>query len=121
MNNPLLEKSMSFAIQFVSVYKALSREQAEYVMSKQILRCGTSIGANIREAQHAESKNDFIHKLNISLKEANETDYWLELLVRTCYLSESTFSPLKNDLNELKRLLVSSINTTKRNIGRDSV
>ncbi len=116
MNNPLVEKSMSFAIQVVTVYKSLAGEKSEYVMSRQLLRSGTSIGANIREAQHAESKIDFIHKLNISLKEANETEYWLELLHRTNYLPDSNFQSLQIDLKELLRMLISSINTTKRNL-----
>ena len=81
-------KSYQFAIRIIKAYKYLSSEQKEFVLSKQMLRSGTAVGALIREAEHAESKADFIHKLNISLKEANETEYWLMLLHDTEYLDE---------------------------------
>ena len=82
-DNVVKDKSLEFAVRIVNLYKFLVNEQKEFVMSKQILRSGTSIGANIREAEQAQSRADFINKLNIALKEANETEYWLELLIRT--------------------------------------
>lgn len=81
-DNVVKDKSLEFAVRIVNLYKFLVNEQKEFVMSKQILRSGTSIGANIREAEQAQSRADFINKLNIALKEANETEYWLELLIR---------------------------------------
>ena len=86
--NIVKEKSFLFAIEIVGLYKVLA-ERKEFVLSRQMLRSGTSIGANIREAEQAQSKADFIHKLSISLKEANETEYWLDLLFETQYISES--------------------------------
>ena len=85
-DNVVKDKSLEFAVRIVNLYKFLVNEQKEFVMSKQILRSGTSIGANIREAEQAQSRADFINKLNIALKEANETEYWLELLIRTEYI-----------------------------------
>lgn len=85
-DNVVKDKSLEFAVRIVNLYKFLVNEQKEFVMSKQILRSGTSIGANIREAEQAQSRADFINKLNIALKEANETEYWLELLIRTLSL-----------------------------------
>ncbi|HBK82646.1 MAG TPA: four helix bundle protein, partial [Flavobacterium sp.] len=87
----------------------------EYVLSKQLLRSGTAIGALIRESEHAESKADFIHKLSIALKEANESDYWIELLYRSGYLAESEYQTLFSDLDKIIRLLVSIIKTSKAN------
>lgn len=86
MENVIKVKSYAFAIRIVKAYKLLVEEKREYVLSKQLLKCGTSIGAMVREAKHAESKADFLHKINIALKEANETDYWLLLLKDTQYL-----------------------------------
>jgi four helix bundle protein len=91
----------------------LSDEKHEYVLSKQLLRSGTAIGALVREAEQAESKADFIHKLSIALKEANETDYWIELLSETKYLKESEYKTIKEDALELIRLLVSIIKSSK--------
>ncbi len=88
--NIIKEKSFAFAIDIVNLYKVLS-EKKEFVLSRQVLRSGTSIGANVRESEHAQSKADFIHKLSISLKEANETEYWLDLLYETKYLSDVEF------------------------------
>lgn len=92
--NIIKEKSFAFAIEVVNLYKVLA-EKKEFVLSRQMLRSGTSIGANIREAEHAQSRADFIHKLSISLKEANETEYWLDLLHETKYLSEIEFLNIK--------------------------
>jgi len=107
-------KSMLFAIRIVNLFKVLKKERKEFVMSKQVLRSGTSIGANIREAEFAESKLDFIHKLAIAQKECNETIYWLELLQRTDYLSKEEFDSLNMDAVEMMRLITSSIKTPKR-------
>ena len=112
--NFLQNKSMQFSIRMVELYKKLSSEGREYVLSKQILRSGTSVGANIREARRAQSSPDFYSKLTISLKEADETQYWLELLHRTGYISDETFDSINADCEELIRLLV-SITKTLRN------
>ena len=110
--NIIKEKSFAFAIEVVNLYKVLA-EKKEFVLSRQMLRSGTSIGANIREAEHAQSKADFIHKLSISLKEANETEYWLDLLHETKYLSEVDFKNIKPKITELLRLLTSIVKTSK--------
>jgi four helix bundle protein len=110
--NVIKEKSFLFAIEIVGLYKTLT-DQKEFVLSKHLLRSGTSIGANVREAEHAQSKADFIHKLSISLKEANETEYWLDLLYETKYLSELEFQKIKPKVIELLKLLTSIINTSK--------
>ena len=110
--NVIKEKSFLFAIEIVGLYKVLA-ERKEFVLSKQVLRSGTSIGANIREAEHAQSKADFIHKLSISLKEANETEYWLDLLYETKYITQIEFENLKPKIIELLKLLTSIINTSK--------
>ena len=110
--NIIKEKSFLFAIEIVALYKVLA-ERKEFVLSKQLLRSGTSIGANIRESEHAQSKADFIHKLSIALKEANETEYWLDLLYETKYVSESEFELIKPKIIEILKILVSIINTSK--------
>ena len=110
--NVIKEKSFLFALEIVSLYKVLT-EKKEFVLSKQLLRSGTSIGANIRESEHAQSKADFIHKLSIALKEANETEYWIDLLFETKYLSETEFEIIKSKNVELLKLLTSIINTSK--------
>ena len=89
--NVIKTKSFLFSIRIVNLYKFLIQEKKEFVISKQLLRSGTSVGANVRESEHAESKADFIHKLSIALKEANETEYWLDLLKETDYLNESEY------------------------------
>ncbi|MCV9930611.1 four helix bundle protein [Flavobacterium sp. LS1R49] len=110
--NVIKEKTFAFAIEIVGLYKVLA-EKKEFVLSRQMLRSGTSIGANVREAEHAQSKADFIHKLSISLKEANETEYWLDLLHETKYLSDIEFQNIKPKIIELLRLLTSIVKTTK--------
>ena len=105
--NPVAEKSKAFALRIVRLYQYLHEEKHEYVMSKQLLRSGTSIGANIRESQRGQSKPDFYAKLNVSLKEADETAYWLELLHESGYLTEEEFSSIYADNEEGIRLLVS--------------
>lgn len=109
------EKSFLFAIRIVDLYKQL-KEQREFVLSKQILRSGTSIGANVSEAVHGQSMRDFAAKMHISRKEANETLYWLELLESTGYISESDASGLKKDCKEIQRILASIIITARQRI-----
>ena len=111
--NPVKDKSFAFAVRIVNLYKHLLKKKNEFVLSKQLLRSGTAIGALVREAEQAESKADFIHKLSISLKEANETDYWIELLFQTDFLSENEYKTIKEDVEELIKLLVSIIKTSK--------
>ena len=102
-----LDKSKEFAIRIVKLYKYLCDNKHEYVMSKQLLRCGTSIGANLSEALYGISRNDFIAKVFISLKETAETEYWLELLNKTGYLSDDEYDSINNDCRELIKLLTS--------------
>lgn len=109
-------KSFNFALRIVKLYQFLNQEKREYVLSKQLLRSGTSVGALIRESEHAESKVDFIHKLAIAQKEANETDYWLELLFQSEYLNEAQFQSLKTDIIEINKILASIIISTKNNL-----
>jgi four helix bundle protein len=113
--NVLKEKSFSFALRVVKCYQYLITEKKENILSKQLLRSGTSIGANIREAEQAQSRIDFIHKLSIALKESNETGYWLELLYQSDYLNEKLFESLDKDCKELLKLLISIIKTSKQN------
>lgn len=113
-NDKLAEQSMDFAVQIISLVKQL-KEQHESIISNQIGRSGTSIGANIREAKYAHGTADFISKMQISLKEANETGYWLELLYRTNYIQEEQYSFLESKCKSLRAMLVSSINTAKNN------
>lgn len=116
MKNLVAEKSYAFAVRIVNAYKVLSAEKKEYVSSKQLLRSGTSIGAMIKEAEHAQSKADFLNKMNVALKEANETGYWLMLLKDTKYLSDSEFNSLDNECKEIIRLLASIVKTTKTSL-----
>ena len=107
------QKAYLFAIEVVKLYKYLSAEKKEFVLSKQMLRSGTSIGANVNEAVSSESKRDFVHKLGIALKEARETAYWLNLLKDSDYISKEEFSPLSNTCNSLIKILSSIILTTR--------
>lgn len=116
--NVIKNKSFSFALRVVKLYKFLTQEKKEYVLSKQLLRSGTSVGALVREAEQAESKLDFIHKLAIAQKEANESDYWLELLFQSEYLNDHQFQSLKDDIIEINKILASIIITTKQRIGK---
>ena len=117
MGNSVLKlKSYSFALRTVKLFKYLAEEKKEFVLSKQLLRSGTSIGANIEEAYQGQSKADFIHKLAIANKEAFETHYWLRLLRDSEYLESKFADSLLNDCDELQKLLVSSIKTTKSNL-----
>ena len=105
--NVIVDKSLDFAVRIVNLRKFLVNEHNEYVMSKQLLRCGTSIGANVAEAQRGQSKADFLAKMTIALKEANETEYWLKLLYRTQYLTKEQYESMNVDIQELLGLLVS--------------
>jgi four helix bundle protein len=111
--NVVKDKSYLFALRMIKAYKYLTQEQREFILSKQALRSGTSIGALVREAEHAQSNADFINKMNVALKEANETDYWLLLLKDSEYIDEKTFSSIHTDCDELIRLLVSIVKSSK--------
>lgn len=113
-NDKLTEQSMEFAVHIINLVKQL-KEQRESIMSNQIGRSGTSIGANIREAKYAHGTADFISKMQIALKEASETGYWLELLHKTNYISEEQYNFLESKCKSLRAMLVSSINTAKNN------
>ena len=114
-NNVLAEKTLNFAVRVVKCCHYLQEEKKDYVMSNQLLRSGTSIGANVHEAIYAQSKADFISKLSVALKEASETSFWLVLLHRTDYLEERVYLSLKSDVDEIIRITVSSIKTTRKN------
>ena len=116
MNDNIIEnKSFQFAIRMVNLYKHLTLEKKEYIMSKQLLRCGTSVGANVAEGERGQTKADFYYKMSIALKEANETYYWLRLLHETNYLSEKEFVSLETDLKEIIALLIAICKTTQEN------
>ena len=110
----LKQKSYDFALRIIKLYKYLCDEKKEYILSKQVMRSGTAIGALVSEAEFAQSKADFINKLSIALKEANETDYWLNLLKDSSYLSTQMFDSIEPDIKELIKLLVSSVKTAKQ-------
>ena len=114
MDNILKEKSFSFAIRIVNAYKFLVAKHKEFVMSKQLLRCGTSIGANVAEARRGYSRADFAAKLGIALKEAEETEYWLRLLNKTNYLSNKQYESMNADLQEIISILVKSCITASQ-------
>ena len=111
----LQRKSKAFAVRIIKMYQYLCEDKKEYVLSKHVLRSGTSIGANVREAKRAQSTADFYAKLFISLKEAEETEYWLELLVETDYIAKEMFSSIYADCEEIIKLLVSSTKTIQEN------
>ena len=111
-NDKLSIQSLDFAVDIINLVKHL-KENKEYIVSNQIGRSGTSIGANIREAQYAHSKADFVAKLQIALKEANETGYWLELLYKTNYIDEASYKNLDSLCTSIRVMLISSINTVK--------
>lgn len=114
--NILKDKSFVFALRIVKLYRYLSTEKKEYVLSKQLLRSGTAIGALVREAEFAQSKKDFINKMSIALKEANETDYWLLLLKESAYINKKMLNSIQPEIIELIKLLISSVKTTKKSI-----
>jgi four helix bundle protein len=109
-------KSYSFALRIINLYKWLTSEKLEFIMSKQLLRSGTAIGALVKEAEHSQSKADFLNKMNIALKEANETEYWLMLLKDSFFLSETEFNSIHTNCSELIKLLASIVKTTKSNL-----
>ena len=113
--NPLVEKSYLFSIKLVKTVKGLQNKQNEFILSKQLLRSGTAVGALFFEGQYAQSSADFINKLSISLKEANETKYWIVLLNETEYIDNSHFSTLLSEIEEILKMLTSSIKTAKQN------
>ena len=114
--NIVKDKSFKFAIRIVKLYQYIKSEKKEYVLSKQLLRSGTSVGAMVREAEHSESKADFIHKMAIAQKEMNESIYWLELLKETDYLSNEQYQSINKDAVEVIKMLTSIIKTTKTNL-----
>jgi four helix bundle protein len=114
--NEVKERSMDFALRIVKLYQYLCSEKKEYVISRQVLKSGTAIGALVREAEFGESKADFVHKMSIALKEANETEYWLILLVRSSYLTDKQFDDIGKDIDILVKLLVSIVKTGKENL-----
>ena len=116
-NNVIKLKSLDFAVRIVNMIKYLLQRTsfAEQPICKQLLRSGTSISANIREAEHAESTEDFIHKMKIALKEANESEFWLELFYRTNYITKEQYESLITDCNEINKLLISIVKKTKEN------
>ena len=113
--NILIDKSIDFAARMVKLCKFLEDTKKEHIISKQIIRSGTSIGANINEAQYGNSKADFVSKLHIALKETAETEYWLRLLSKSDYIDDKMFDSLCADCLELKKMLISSVNTAKAN------
>lgn len=114
-DNISVQKSFDFAVRIVNLYKHLTENYKEYVISKQLLRSGTSIGANISEAQRGQSRADFVAKMSIALKEANETDYWLKLLYKTDYINQVQYDSLKTDINELISILTAICKTSNLN------
>lgn len=117
--NLIKTKSFSFAIKVLKLFQYLQADKKEFILSKQLLRSGTSVGAMVREAEHAESKRDFIHKMAIAQKEINEFIYWLELLNATDFLNKEQFESINNDAIELIKMITSIIKTTKANLKTD--
>ena len=113
--NALIDKSIYFAARIIKLHMYLIKNKKETIISKQIVRSGTSIGANINEGNYGQSRADFIAKMHIALKETSETEYWLKLLVLSEYISEKEGNSLISDCLEIKKMLVSSINTAKNN------
>ena len=115
-NNVVLNKSFAFAVKIVKLVKSIQDQKKEYLITKQLIRSGTSIGANIREGNNAESKADFIHKLSIAQKECSETIYWLDLLKETEYMTKAQFENVQGDAVELIKMLTAILKTSKLNI-----
>ena len=111
--NVILEKSMDFAVRVVKLYKYLCSEKKEFVLSKQLLRSGTSVGANVHEGIEGQSKADFISKMSIALKEISETGYWIELLYRTEYLTDEQYKSINADCKEIAKILTSIVKNSK--------
>ena len=115
VDSPIKSKSSDFALRIVRLYKHLTQSKNEYVLSKQLLRSGTSIGANIAEAEYAQSKADYVAKMSISLKETNETVYWIDLLYKAEYFSETEYNSIHSDAIELLKMLTSIVKNSKAN------
>ncbi len=115
-DNVILEKSFKFSVRIVNLYNFLRRNKKEYVLSTQVLRSGTSIGANIHEASNAQSRKDFLSKMYISYKEATETEYWIKLLFETNYINSTEYNSILTDCVEIKRILYCIIKTTKEKL-----
>lgn len=116
MENVVAKKSYDFAIRIIKLYKFLNEGKREFILSKQLLRCGTAIGAMVKESERAQSKADFLNKMNVALKEANETEYWLMLLKDSGYISAKEFDSISIDCSEVLRLLISIVKSTKGSI-----
>lgn len=114
--NVVKDKSFTFAIRIVKLYKYLCADKKEYTLSKQLLRSGTSVGAMVREAEHAETKKDFLHKMAIAQKEINETIYWLDLLKETDYLALEHYESINIDAVEIIKIITSILKSTKNNM-----
>lgn len=112
------DKARYFAIRIIKLYKYLSDDKKEFVMAKQLLRSGTSIGANLAESEYAVSDADYLNKMGIALKEASESAYWLDLLFKTNYLTEKEFNDINNDCTELLKMLTTSVKSVKQKIGK---
>ena len=117
-DNVTQDKSYRFAIRIVKAYRYLINEQKEFVLSKQLLRSGTAIGALVREGVHAQSRPDFLNKMNVALKEAYETEYWISLLYDTGYISADMYQSIHEDCIELVKLLSSTVKTMKDSLGK---
>ncbi len=120
--NSIYTKSFEFSARIVNVYKYLCKEHKEFVMSKQLLRCGTSIGANVHEAIAAQSKADFVSKMSIAAKEARETNYWIQLLIATNYIKNNKgyVQSLQNEIEEIIKILTSIVKTTQENLRKQN-
>jgi len=114
--NIIIDKSKAFAVRIIHLYQHLTDEKKEFVLSKQMLRSGTSVGANVREAHRGQSKKDFVSKMNIALKEAAETEYWLELLNETGYIANTAFESIYKDCNEINKLLIAIVKSANTNL-----
>jgi len=112
----LKSKSFDFAVRIIKLYRYLRKHHSEWEISQQVLRSGTAVGALIREAEYAESRKDFMHKLHIGLKEANECSYWLELLYATDYITKRMFDSMQKDVVGLLKMLIASVKTTKEKL-----
>ncbi len=116
VDNQIVTDTKAFAVRIIKLYKYLTEEKKEFVISKQVLRSGTSIGANISESVFAQSRMDFVSKMSIALKEANETKYWLELLVETDYLTKEQYKSVAENVKKIIGTLVNIVNSTKNNV-----
>ena len=115
VDNDIYDMSKAFAVRVVNLYKYLVEQRHEYVMSKQVFRCGTSIGANVHESKNAQSRPDFLSKMNIALKEADESDYWLELLHDTSFIDDKQYESISQDIHAIIGVLTKIVKTTKNN------